>query len=92
MDLAADIARINEQERRLRFTSFDLDTAWQLGARLRENARTRSVPLAIEVRLARETVFFCAMNGTAPANADWARRNGLDLPAARRALAPLIDG
>jgi len=30
--------------------------------------------VTIEIRLARETVFFHAMRGTTPANADWARR------------------
>jgi uncharacterized protein (UPF0303 family) len=74
LDISADIARIADQERRLRFTHFDLDTAWQLGTRLRDIAQARGMPLAIEVRVARETVFYCAMSGTAPANADWARR------------------
>lgn len=74
MDLATDLARITEQERRLRLPRFDADTAWQLGSRLRSIALERGTPLVIEVRLAQETVFFCAMTGTAPANADWARR------------------
>lgn len=73
-NLQQDIARIAEQERRLRFASFTEDTAWELGSRLRALAGERGVAVAIEVRLARETVFFCAMPGTAPANADWARR------------------
>jgi uncharacterized protein (UPF0303 family) len=73
-NLQQDIARIAEQERRLRFASFNEDTAWELGSRLRALAGERGVAVAIEVRLARETVFFCAMPGTAPANADWARR------------------
>ena len=74
MGLEQDIARIAEQERRLRFASFDEQTAWDLGSRLRALAVARKVELTIEVRLARETVFFCSMPGTSPANADWARR------------------
>ncbi|HTT14070.1 MAG TPA: heme-degrading domain-containing protein [Burkholderiaceae bacterium] len=74
MDLATDITRIAEQERRLRFARFDLDTAWRLGTRLRAIAEERGVRLSIEIRLARETVFYCAMTGTTPANADWIRR------------------
>jgi uncharacterized protein (UPF0303 family) len=74
LDLATDIARIAQQERLLRFARFDLDAAWQLGNRLRGIALERGTPLVIEVRLARETIFFCAMGGTAPTNADWARR------------------
>jgi len=74
MDLEQDIARIAEQEGRLRFENFNEDTAWDLGMKLRALARARAVAVAIEVRLARETVFFCSMPGTSPANADWVRR------------------
>ncbi len=74
MALTEDIARIAEQERRLRFERFDEEAAWELGSRLRSLAQDRGVAVTIEVRLVRETVFFCAMPGTAPSNADWARR------------------
>jgi uncharacterized protein (UPF0303 family) len=69
-----DIERIALQEQRLRFARFDEDTAWALGTRLKTLAEVRGAAVAIEIRIARETVFFCAMRGTAPANADWARR------------------
>ncbi len=69
-----DIQRIAEQERRIVFVHFDLGLAWQLGSRLRELALSQSLALTIEVRLAHETAFFCAMPGVTPANADWARR------------------
>jgi uncharacterized protein (UPF0303 family) len=74
MDIATDISRIADQEKRLRPAAFSADTAWQLGLRLREIAVRRQLALAIEIRLARETVFFAAMDGTTPGNADWARR------------------
>lgn len=74
MDLDQDIARIAEQERRMRFESFNEDAAWDLGVHLRALAVARGAAVTIEVRLARETVFFCSMPGTSPANADWARR------------------
>ncbi len=74
LNLAADISRIAEQERRLRFARFDLELAWQLGTRLRDIAQERAMPLVIELRIAGATVFHSAMSGTAPANADWARR------------------
>ena len=73
-ELDQDIARIAEQEQRLRFTAFNEDTAWDLGSRLRDLARSRGIAVTVEIRIARETVFFHAMPGTAPANADWARR------------------
>ena len=74
MDLETELARIAEQERQLRFEHFNEDTAWELGSRLRALAAAGGAAVTIEVRLARETVFFCAMPGTAPVNADWARR------------------
>ncbi len=72
--LDQDIARIAEQEQRLRFTAFNEETAWELGSRLRALARERGVAVSVEIRLTRETVFFQAMPGTAASNADWARR------------------
>lgn len=74
MTLESDIAHIAEQERRLCLPAFDNATAWELGAALREAAAQRGVAVAIEIRLAGQTVFFHAMPGTAPTNADWARR------------------
>jgi uncharacterized protein (UPF0303 family) len=74
MDIEGDIAAIAKQELRLHFKTFDADTAWALGSWLRTSAKARGAALVIEIRLARETVFFHAMPGTAAANADWARR------------------
>ncbi len=74
MDLKDEIARIAEQERRLQLPRYDEAVAWTLGTRLKEAAAALRLPLTIELRLARETVFFHAMPGTSPANADWARR------------------
>jgi uncharacterized protein (UPF0303 family) len=74
VNIADDIARIAEQEQRLRLPHFDLDGAWQLGSRLRAIAQSRSFGLAIEIRLAAQTVFYASMIGTTPSNADWARR------------------
>ncbi len=73
-ELERDLARIGEQLRRLRFTSFDEDAAWNLGSDLRRRARDRHAAVTIEVRLNGDTVFLHAMPGTTPANADWARR------------------
>lgn len=69
-----DLARIAEQERRLRFAALDLDQLWQLGMELRAMARARQLALAIEIRVACQTVFYNTMPGAAPNNADWARR------------------
>jgi uncharacterized protein (UPF0303 family) len=92
-----DHERISLQERRLAFPRFGADTAWTLGTRIMALAEARGAALVIEVRIARRTVFFHAMPGTTPANADWVRRkrNTVELLARSTygaALAPLRDG
>jgi uncharacterized protein (UPF0303 family) len=74
MNLEKDLKTIALQEDCFQMKHFDEATAWALGSRLKEMAEARGVAITIEVRLARETVFFCAMPGTSPSNADWARR------------------
>ena len=74
MHVTVDLDRIAHQEQRLRFPAFDESIAWKLGSRLRELAEERGQAVTIEVRLGGATVFLVAMCGTAPANADWARR------------------
>lgn len=74
MDIDRDLARIAEQERRLRLPRFDARVAWEIGARLKAAAEARGVAATIELRFAGQTLFLYAMEGTAPVNADWARR------------------
>jgi len=74
MGLEQDLGRIAEQEAVLVFPHFDADTGWQLGAALRQAALERAAAVVIDIRRGEELVFFHAMAGTAPANADWARR------------------
>lgn len=73
-DLNRDIERLAHQESVLQFAHFDGATAWALGSRLKQLAEARAAALTIEVRLGGHPVFFHAMPGTSPANADWARR------------------
>lgn len=81
MSIKKDLAKIAIQEERLQFQNFDADTAWKLGNRLKANAETRGVAVTIEIRVGKETIFFFAMQGAKPENADWARRkrNVVDL-------------
>ena len=81
MSIKKDLAKIAIQEERLQFQDFDADTAWKLGNRLKANAETRGVAVTIEIRVGKETIFFFAMQGAKPENADWARRkrNVVDL-------------
>lgn len=69
-----DIAVIVKQEELLKFDAFDNTTAWLLGESIKKHCEVEKLAVAIEVRLCGETVFFYAMPGTSPNNADWARR------------------
>ncbi|EIK96173.1 hypothetical protein PMM47T1_12813 [Pseudomonas sp. M47T1] len=69
-----DLQRIAQQQQQLQFAAFDKASAWALGTRLKQACEATDVATTIEVRLAKETVFLYAMPGTAPNNADWARR------------------
>ncbi len=68
------IAAIATQEQGLRFTRFDADTAWTLGGWLREAARARGLPIAVDVFANGMTLFQAAMPGARPDNAEWIRR------------------
>lgn len=74
MTIATDLERLALQEQRLQFDAFDQGTAWTLGTNIKALCEAAGVALAIEIRLAKDTVFYYAMPGTGPGNADWARR------------------
>jgi uncharacterized protein (UPF0303 family) len=74
MGLSEDLAIIARQELRLKFPAFDEASAWKLGCRLREMALARNAPLVIDIRRFGQPLFFCALPGSTPDNADWARR------------------
>ncbi|WP_033338843.1 heme-degrading domain-containing protein [Catenuloplanes japonicus] len=68
------IARIEEQERRLQFSRFDNDDAWRLGVLLADTARSRGLPVTIDIRRAGQQLFHVALPGTAPDNDRWIDR------------------
>ncbi len=74
MSLAEDIEMLAAQEQGLQCDRFDHATAWSLGVAIKSLCEARKQALTIEVRLAKETVFFYAMPGTTPNNAEWVRR------------------
>jgi uncharacterized protein (UPF0303 family) len=77
-----DLERIARQERELQWTSFNEDDAWQLGSTLRELAVERQLSVVIDIRrfaphLGNQPgapLFYAALHGTSPDNAEWARR------------------
>ena len=77
-----DLDRIARQERELQWTSFNEDDAWQLGSTLRELAVERQLAIVIDIRRftphfgnqSGAPLFYAALHGTSPDNAEWARR------------------
>ena len=69
-----DLAHIALQEQTLVLSEFTEATAWDLGTRIKAICEARKVGVTIEVRRGKETLFFYAMPGTTPNNADWVRR------------------
>jgi uncharacterized protein (UPF0303 family) len=69
-----DLSILARQESELVFDKFDEITAWQLGSRLRDLAIQRGYKLAIDVRRFGQQLFYCALPGAVPDQAEWIRR------------------
>ena len=69
-----DLAAIAAQERELHFAKFDEDVSWKVGSRLRDLAASRKLGVAIDVRRFGQPLFYAALAGTSPDNAEWVRR------------------
>lgn len=74
MTIETDIAQLKRQEELLQFDSFDEAVAWKLGSAMRGLAEKRKLPLVIDIQLAGRQLFFTALAGTSPDNAEWVRR------------------
>ncbi|QRM34166.1 heme-degrading domain-containing protein [Microvirga sp. VF16] len=62
------------EERELQFPSFGADVAWALGSHIYQRAKAGSLPIAIEVSRNGQQLFFAALPGATPDNAEWIRR------------------
>jgi uncharacterized protein (UPF0303 family) len=74
MGLNEDLEKIATQERELRLPRFDAQVAWELGTRIRTMATERSLTLVVDVRRFGQPLFYAALDGTTPDNAEWVRR------------------
>jgi uncharacterized protein (UPF0303 family) len=76
MDLNLDLEKLELQESKLIFPKFDFEVAWQIGSRLREMGLTRQFPIVVDVRYFGQPLFYSALAGSVPDNAEWIRRKG----------------
>jgi uncharacterized protein (UPF0303 family) len=72
-----DLPILDEQERLLRFTAFDTETAWRLGNLLRDALLARGASDSggsVEIEAFGHLYFACATPGAKPNQPDWIRR------------------
>ncbi len=69
-----DIEWIKRQEEELTLERFDEAAAFALGASVYLRASSEELPLVVDIRTWDRPLFYCAMPGTTPDNADWVRR------------------
>jgi len=74
MALNDDLEKIATQERELRLPRLDAQMAWEIGARIRAMAVERGLTLVVDVRRFGQPLFYSALEGTTPDNAEWVRR------------------
>jgi uncharacterized protein (UPF0303 family) len=76
MGTAEDLTRIAEQERALRYPHWDAGVCWSLGTRLQALALERAAGrgVVVDIRRFGQQLFFAALDGATPDNAEWVRR------------------
>ncbi|HWF47415.1 MAG TPA: heme-degrading domain-containing protein [Bryobacteraceae bacterium] len=74
MAFELDLERIEMQERLLHWPQFGAETAWKLGSLLHDWAVARSLQITIDVRRFGQLLFYAAIDGSTPDNAEWMRR------------------
>jgi uncharacterized protein (UPF0303 family) len=72
--VSEDLEQIALQERELCLPALNAQVAWELGVRLRTMAEERGLALAVDVRRFGQQLFYAALEGTTPDNAEWVRR------------------
>ena len=73
-NLTADLERLALQEQQLMFEQFDPNIAWNLGCEMQARASGLQAAVVIDISLHDRQLFYLAMPGTTPDNADWVRR------------------
>ena len=68
------LAALLAEEQALQFPAFGTDIAWVLGNCLYERAKADNLPIAIEISRNGQQLFFAALPGATPDNAEWIRR------------------
>ncbi|WP_106816696.1 heme-degrading domain-containing protein [Microbacterium timonense] len=73
-DIAALLARVEEEEAELVLPRFDLTDAWALGSRMRDAALAQGLPIVIGITLGEARAFHTALPGSSADNDGWLER------------------
>src|SRR5215211_7919081 len=63
-----------QEEQELQFTKFNEDVAWKLGSQLVERARSKNLPVTIDITRGTHQLFHASLRGTSPDNDEWIKR------------------
>ena len=68
------LIQLLKEEQELQFTKFDEDVAWKLGSQLVETARSRKLPVTVDIMRGNHQLFHASLRGTSPDNDEWVKR------------------
>lgn len=68
------LKQLLQEEQELQFTRFNEDTAWKLGSQLVEQARSRNLPITIDITRGSQQLFHASLRGTSADNDEWVKR------------------
>lgn len=74
MGFSEDFKILAQQQNELQYAAFDEVAAWRLGVRLHDLAVSRQFSVVIDIRRFHQPLFYSALPGTTPDNAEWVRR------------------
>ena len=68
------LKQLLNEEQELQFTKFNEEDAWKLGSQLVEQARSRDLPVTVDITRGTHQLFHSALHGTSPDNDEWVKR------------------
>ena len=72
--MADVLEQLLQEEQELQFAKFSEEDAWNLGSQLVELARSRHLPVTIDITRGTHQLFHAALRGTSPDNDEWVKR------------------
>ncbi len=68
------LERLLSEEKRLQFTNFNEEDAWEIGCWLVEHAIQNELPITIDIRRGEHQLFHASRPGTSADNDEWVKR------------------